>query len=104
MNLTTLLIQSWTTTMNHKSFSMKELQNLINEEAQGFAKPIIVESGPWLGVDDELTDTCPMCGLDSEGHEAEGCDYEQCGICSYDHSYEPEEAHNAHLELDPDNL
>lgn len=95
----------------------KQLKSLIKEEANKFLKskigslsesaswklPMLNES-PWIGSDETITDTCPMCLGNDEEHTSSGCDYKQCGFCNFDHSYEPEEARQFHQENDPEGL
>lgn len=52
------------------------------------------------GPDDYYApDICPMCGQDHQ-HATTACDYEECGQCGFDHTYEPEAALAWHSEND----
>lgn len=75
------------------------------DDSEDFRESNLNEGGfadtSWIGADGMITDSCPMCSNDRAGHDASGCDYEQCGHCNFDHSYEPEEANQWHSENDP---
>lgn len=45
---------------------------------------------------------CPVCEKSHDDPE-NTCDYEQCGYCGFDHSYELEQAYKWHKENDPNN-
>lgn len=46
----------------------------------------------------------PWSSKDEEKHEDLPADYEECGECGFDHSYEPQEAFEAHRDMEDDFL
>lgn len=89
--------------------TMNQLKKLIKEEANRFVAKSRINEGlitesPWIGSNDELTDTCPGCGGDENEHKSSGCTYNQCSFCGHSHTFEPDEARAFHAENDPDDI
>lgn len=54
-----------------------------------------------LGFGHQEPDVCPMCHAVHD--DTTTCDYEECGECGFDHTYEPDQAQAWHREKDPNN-
>ncbi len=76
-----------------------------NEKSLNIAAEACVKAAAILKqAADEVGDVCEMCGekRDKEHGLKVECDYEPCGYCGFDHSYEYEDASRWHREYDPE--
>lgn len=73
-----------------------KLKDLLLENPDG--------TDPITGEPKDGPDECPMCHADhSDTDPNTTCDYEECGYCGYDHSYEPQQAYEWHQQNDAEN-
>lgn len=82
-----------------------QIVNILNDaviEANVFPFPK-EKNEDFLNAEDGFEkDLCPLCGTDHQDPDND-CDFEECGYCGFDHSYESEAAVKWHKTNDPEN-